>query len=864
MNDSFVLVERDSQLRDLLDAIGSSSSEGNVVLISGEAGHGKSSLIRAALGNLDHKFTILTASSEPVGIPTAFAPLYDVIGHLPADLADEIRAGSGIAPVGARLVDYLKNDHVVMVFDDIHWADEATLGLVRYVGRRIGATASCLISAYRPEYLDSVAPLRLVVADLGPEAVRIELPALSVDGVVEMADGIDVDPVAVHRATLGNPFFVDEVLQHPGSDVPPTVQNAILANIDGLPPEAVELVGLVAISREGLSLDMLSTMVANAEGLIELAIQRRVLDFEDGLVGCRHDLIRESLVQSMSPVASKRRHGELLAVLEGSARGVDDISRLAYHSVGAGHHAKAFEYSTMAGHNAAKVGAHRQASLHYLNALEADDRTDLDLRSEILLAAAIEDMTVNKDDRACALAAERVDLAESEEQEARARAWLSYFQCRKNDLPAVRAEATKAIAVLEELPFSKELAIALSSLAWVEAVEGNHGRALDVSQRAIEMAKSTGARDFEIKASLTAARLLSDRGDPSGPERMKQVADLAMAEGHGEFGANAAYAVGCVLMNEFALEDAREAFTRAAEYASSKELDAWYVASTASRLSTNVWAGRWNEADRDLEVVRDQKTCIETEIEILVAAATLRLRRGDPGAADLISEIVNRADGSTDREVLESTCALLMEAGWVGVLPEEQVREFYDRTIQQKTVSRLHNWNALAFWANRLGMEMPSGPELGPSQLEIAGKPGEAADAWEQAGYVVEPVIIRATTPEADLHAAFTRLDQLGAEGVATGLRNELSRRGVTKLPRRARPTTRENGLRLTNRESEVLSLVAAGLSNAAIGEKLFITEKTASHHVSSILSKLSVANRTEAVAVAAGSGWLDLASVKN
>jgi hypothetical protein len=117
-----------------------------------------------------------------------------------------------------------------------------------------------------------------------------------------------------------------------------------------------------------------------------------------------------------------------LEALEKSSSNLDDISRLAYHSVGSGNSKKAFAYSSQAGDNAAMVGAHRQASLHYLDALDADDGTDPERRSKLLLAAATEDMTINNDDRACLLAAERIELAGSVEDEAKARAWLAYFR----------------------------------------------------------------------------------------------------------------------------------------------------------------------------------------------------------------------------------------------------------------------------------------------------------------------------------------------------------------------------------------------------------------------------------------------------
>jgi len=858
------LVEREVQAKSLLDAISTTSSSGTVVLLSGEAGHGKTSLVKEVVGALDHKYRTLWAACEPVGIPTAFGALYDIVNDLPSEVAEAVHSRSGVAPVGAGLLDLLKNDRVVLIFEDIHWADEATLGLVRYLGRRIEATSSCLILTFRSEQLDLVPPLRLVVADLGSQAVRIDVPPLSLAGVAELAVGKDVDPLSLHATTMGNPFFVDEILNDPGTVVPPNVQNAVLANADDLSLESSELVGLIALSSEGLRMDLLATITPNAEELLELPLRKRLITWDRGTITCRHELIRESLLRAMSDVAIRRRHARLLSALEGSADGAHAIARLAYHSVGAGDAEKAFAYSKLAGDNAARGGAHRQASLHYVDALEADDYSDLARRSEVLLAAAIEDMTVNNNDRACEFAAERVELAADPVDAARAQAWLSYIQSRINDLDSVRSAASNAIEVLADLAPCKELAIALSSLAWVERVEGKSVEALDLAERAEEIARLTDAKDFEVKASLVAARLLDDMGDQRGRERLEAAADEAVAANLGEFGANATYALGCLWLNRFDLAPAVASFGRAAEYASGKELDAWYIASIATRATTNVWAGNWDDADRDLEIVLRQKTCIETEIEILVAAATLRLRRGDPGTADLINSVLQLALDSSDREILETTCGLALEAAWVGVLPMESAVKLYDEVVAGQTILSVVKKNFLTFWANRLGLAPPDGELVGPSRLEHEGDWKDAADAWQKAGFAIEPIITMAMSPGEDLHQLVGELLAMGAEGTVDGLRRELQHRGFRNVPKGIRPSTRKNGGRLTNRECEVLVLVANGMSNSAIADELFISEKTVGHHVSAILAKANASNRTEAVAVASASGWLEEVVVRN
>jgi DNA-binding NarL/FixJ family response regulator len=126
---------------------------------------------------------------------------------------------------------------------------------------------------------------------------------------------------------------------------------------------------------------------------------------------------------------------------------------------------------------------------------------------------------------------------------------------------------------------------------------------------------------------------------------------------------------------------------------------------------------------------------------------------------------------------------------------------------------------------------------------------------WEKMGFPVEAAITRAAVGDAPLEATFTQLDAIGADGVAAALRRHLREQGVRGVPRGERRSTRENPAGLTRRQAEVLTLLAEGMTNAAIAQHLFISEKTASHHVSAILRKLGVDNRGQAIAWAVSTG---------
>ena len=852
------LFEREDQLAALEKAVKATSELGTVVLVSGEAGHGKTSLVNTVLRTLDHRYRVLRASCEPVGIPAAFAPLFDLLDVLPDELARDLKAGGGRPAVYAGMLDLIKNDRIVLLLEDLHWSDEATMGLVRYLGRRIEATNSSLIVTYRSEELESNPQLRLVIADLGPSAIRIEVPALTLAGVSQMARDLDLDAGALHQATLGNPFFVEEVIRHPHHDLPPTVQNAVLANAGHLPKTAREFLNLVALSHDGVDLTFAESLHAKASTDLDLALQRRLIMMSNDRVACRHELIRESLAQAIPEATKRRLHRQLLANLEAKVGESPDIARLAYHSIGAGDTGKSLTYSLQAARGTAQAGAHRQAAHHYDNALRHPHGTTSEILSEMLLDAAWEFCLINDFDRARNLARERIALAPSELETSRAWAWLAFYESRQNDLDAAKEAAGIAIEGLRNHPVSEELAVALGVAAWVDLAEGHWARAIELGDETERVAQAAGATHVAIYGATTAGTARSVLSDPRGKVQIEEAARMGVEMKLGEFTARAMNNRGGVALSRGRLEEARHWFDQMIEYSAANELDAWYIAGVATRAFINVMSGRWQDADTDLEVVTGQKTCLQTEVEVLVTAATLRSRRADPRSAESIESVLTRVVGSRDHDIMAMGCVLALQGAWMGFGSVQAAQELYVRFLAGCDLDPVLR-SRLGFWARRLDFDPPEGAMAGPVGLEWNGQIAEAADAWEQLGFPVETAITRALVPNANFEAVFGDLRRMGAEGVIRGLRRELERRGVKHIPRGERATTRNNPGGLTAREAEVLALIAAGHSNAAIANELFITEKTAGHHVSAVLAKLGVKSRVQAATLAVTNGLVKI-----
>jgi DNA-binding CsgD family transcriptional regulator/tetratricopeptide (TPR) repeat protein len=692
--------------------------------------------------------------------------------------------------------------------------------------------------------------MHLVVADLGPTATRIELPALTLSGVDAMTRGLAVDPKRVHEATLGNPFLVEEVIRHPDSKLPSNISNAVLARAANFSPEAVETLYSVALSPDGVSLDILLALDPAAGSYVDRAVQRRLLVSSDGHVTCRHDLIRHSLEAAVPPALRRDLHRRLLEQLENHVDEQPDVSRLAYHSHGAQDDVKAVSYSLQAAESSARGGAHRQAAYHYSNALLFRGRMTVGQLRETLLAAAHEHCLSNSFDEACRFTTELVEIAEGSLETARAQAWLSYNLSRRNDLEATRRVAGLAIEVLEDEPPSEELALALAARAWVCMTEGDLAEAIEDGNRAIAAARAAGSARVEVHAATTVGTTLLQLGDTSGRALIEEATRLGIDQGADEWTARSMNNLALSHIWSLELAEARKQYVRLIEFTNSRELDAWYIAAVTVLAGIDLAGGQWDDAEQELSVVLGQSTCRQTEVEALMSGATLAVRRGDASAELMVESAFDRTRGSLDFDMVLASALLALEAAWVGIVELSEALPLFEEA-QGSSAFGDYAWGRgmLGFWAMRNGIDQ-DWPLPGPSGLEVDGRMVEAADAWDHAGYTIQAILCRALATDADLDLIFSSLSELGADGVARGLRHELQRRGVKSVPRGERKSTRANPAGLTARQAEVLSLMQAGLSNAAIAETLFISEKTAGHHVSAILAKLNVSSRLQAVAV--------------
>ena len=845
------LLERSDELRLLGAAL---RGEGDrLLLIEGEAGFGKTELIRAAIADAPSDLDVLVGACEPLDIPAPFAPLFEVIRALPHDLAEQILHGSDGLVVYAGVLEVLRARPTVLVVDDAHWADSATVGLLRYLGRRIADTPSVLIIAFRPDGLAENDDAYDLIAELSSRGSRLPLTALSIDGVRTLAAGSDLDANTVLHRTGGNPFFVVEVIRQPAAAVPTTISDAVAARLRHLPIGTQHLLETLSLCPDGLDVTVAVGLGPDAGRHIDLACDRRLLLLDSDRVRFRHELIRSSIAMSISPLRRRDLHRQLALALEPLAATQRDVSHLAFHFAEAGDGRRAIDYSVRAARDAIATGAHRMAADSLTRALEYRSMmsdTELDA---ILGMAAVELIHVGRFDEAIRAAEDRLPLATDDAGRAAVLAQQSFCWTRLVGCVRGRDLAERSLA-LDPTSGGSHAALAERILGNAAMDEGHWPGAVLHGRRSIDLARAAGDVELEAQALNNTGLALTAIGDREGFDLMAEAARLAIEHRLDDTAAMALNNVGYCHLLHLRLDEARRWFERGIEHCVQRQLDSWHMSLLSASALLELNAGNLDEARRYLDARLDTRACRNSVAE--ARGVHLRLdMRSNVHVADQLTSLLDELDGELlthwDRADLISQVG---EAAWLGALDRRVCQERFERAYATPGfLDDAWAFGQSAFWALRLGHDLPDSPCAGPFGLEVAGRNAEAVAAWDQLGFPYEAALARARLSEPPIDEIVGALTGLGASAALAAVRRDLRERGVEIRIERER----DHPSGLTPRQLDVLELLAAGLSNAAIAERLFISQKTAAHHVSAILAATGCSSRGQAVAIARVNEWI-------
>jgi DNA-binding CsgD family transcriptional regulator len=853
------LVERERELV-LLEAAfeEARAGGGRVALVTAEAGGGKTALIERFCADRAGPARVLRGACDSLFTPRPLGPIHD-FDNVGPRLAERLRDGAIPYQVAEALIDDLRtHGPTVLVVEDIHWADEATLDVLRLMARRIAATRVLIVLSYRDETLDARHPVRIMVGELasGLFALRLSLAPLSPEAVAQLAEPFGGDADELYRVTGGNPFFVTEVLASGNGSIPSTVRDAVLARAARLSSTARAVLDAVAIAPLQIELWLLEALAGEDVVALEECLSSGMLvDAGSGAVAFRHELARLTIEEAIEPRRRLSLHQVALASLAAPPAGLPDAARLAHHADAAGDADAVIRFAPAAAERAEALGAHREAAAQYARALRYGDRLSPGERGDLLRKRAISCLLTDQYDDSLAAATEAIEeyrrigdrLREGDALRIRsAVGWCHGYaaECTR--------DGRDAVSLLETVPASRELGYAYANLGWLHSVSEERPEARAWAVRAIELGQRLGAQDVVIRATtdLGVAELLD--GAPEGLARLE--AALASA---GEAGF--VDEVGRLYLNLVRPASTIRNYAITERYLDpglqhcsdhGLELYRLYLLASAARVALDT--GHWDQAVDHAQAVLRVPGCSTTpRILTLVVLALVRVRRGDPEVRPLLDEAWALAEPTGEIPRIGPVAVARAEAAWLtGRLHE--IVEATDAALEL-AVSRESTWRLgeLLSWRRRAGVRDGVALQLrGPFAAQISGDWREAAEQWTQLGCPYEAALALADADEEEsLRLAIHELQRLGAKPAAAIVARRLQERGVRNVPRGPRPSTRTNQAQLTARELEVVRLLADGLRNAAIAERLFLSPRTVDHHVSAILRKLNVQSRGEAVA---------------
>jgi DNA-binding CsgD family transcriptional regulator len=873
LRDRDELLERAGQLATLHESLQhvAEKSRGGLILVPGEAGIGKTTLLRRFCSTASASVRVVSTACEPLFTPRPLGPVLELAAELDGELSATIGNTTPFDVATALLPVIRHAAPVVLVIEDVHWADEATLDVIRLLARRVGADPVLLVLSYRNDHLERTHQLRIVLGELaaaGRVLARLSLTGLSRAAVAELAAKTGVDALRLHDQTAGNPFFVTEVIGAGTDSIPQSVHDAVIARAARLSGPARDLLDAAAVVPGGAETWLLEALDPLATRSLDECVGAGMLTMltpgagsrnppeSPGRIAFRHEIARLVIEESLVPGRRAALHRAVLTVLEKDEDPPADPARLAHHAEAAGDGAAVLRYARQAAAAAVHAGAHHEAAQLYSRALAFADRLPDPDRADLLERYAEEYFLTAIGEESIAALNEALSIHRSRgDQLAQARILrlLGTHIGRNGKVPESLAATRQAVTILEQLPPSDELALCYVSIAAVYGIWFDP-QARDWAVRAIDLGERLGCAEAVYAGLNILGSIEIVLGDLSGVEKLERSRELA--EQHRDYlGVARAHLHLCWmlsfrrewLLTGHYLEPAITFCTERGHELSLQRL-------RGIQMEAQLALGQWAEADAAAQAVLTDPDgpSQAARCDALIVLATLRARRGEPGGWALLDEAADVLSRTGLAYQQLPIAVARAEAAWLAGRPDAVLTEPWAPDPSMLSGDPFAA-GALACWRWRAGAD--SGDPAGlpdPYRLLLSGDQRGAARWFTERGDTYQAALTASGSGSPDaLREALDALTALDAGPAAANLARELRALGERYRRRQSRAATSEHPAGLTTREVDVLALLVAGLRNSDIALRLVMSPRTVDHHVSAILRKLDVHTRGEAVAAA-------------
>ena len=898
-----MLLERDAAINDFVELSKQAESAGKILLIRGEAGIGKTALLEYMRSHPAIHAPFLWSGCDPLFTPQPYAPFHDIADALDSELSRLLAEADSVQNSFHHITQLLfasltrHKKAIVLVIEDMHWADNATLDLLKFLVRRISFVKCLLCLSYRDDEVVMEHPFNSVLS-LCPSAhtKRLQLSPLSVAAIAKLgnfgSDRKQEKPLLIgnlgdysaddlHRVTGGNPFFLTEIMANPRHDelpVPSSITDAIATRLKHLHPSERELMLVLSLIPYGIPDCLLTYLFGErGESLAMACVARKLLQFDArNEFRFRHELARLATLACLSLAEQKHWHLTILAGLE-ACKLTSNLAWLTHHAVGGHNAAKVLEYAPVAAQMAANLGAHKEAALNYQKALSYVEYADTELAASLYENWAYEVSLTSQMDtavieaRRCAITLYRA-LGRHDKigENLRCLSRLYWYQGE-----AARAEqlANEAIKTFEQIPASSELAMAYSIRSQLDMLNERTEESVFWGQKALAIEKDMPNALVRVHALTNIGSALLMAGKEEGEAILRD--SLLLAEQHGLHEEAARvytnYSDYCVRYKR--LELAEVLTSQGIQYDTSHDLDAWTYYLVGIQAALRLEQGRLSDAQTIAEGV--QKLANQTvlmKLPALIVMAKSHARLGLNDAQSLLITALAQANQIGECQYIIPLRLALIENAWLSG-NTDQAQEQVD-ALTAIAAPAFNTWQTgeLLGWCHRLNLDAK--PVLqhftqvvlpAPWQQELDGNCVTASELWLELGMPYDSALPLIFSPLRDHVTAFTRaiglLEKIDAKAALRYLQAVSQAQGIAaQLPRIKRgpyAKTRQHPAGLTAKEQQVLTLLTTGASNQDIAQALSRSQRTIENHVSSILTKLNVDSRIGAILRVQNEPWL-------
>jgi DNA-binding CsgD family transcriptional regulator len=829
--------------------------DGQIALIRGEAGIGKTSVARALAQSLADQAHILWGACDDLLAPRPLGPIADMAVGEPAlhqalTDADPNRVLTTLIELFNRAL-----RPTVAIFEDVHWSDGATLDLLMSLGRRIESSHAVMVITFR-DPVPTSHPLSVVLGDLPlSRAHSFQLAPLSRQAVMSLSE-TEAQGSRIWELSDGNPFLVTELIDSPPGEIPVSVADAVRSQVARLAGKGERLVKLVSVVPGRMELALLDEIDAGLGDAIGEAEDLRLLRIQGDTVSFSHELAREAVESTLSESDRRRLNTRVLEACESLGF---DVARAAHHARQANEVDAMVRLLPQAAKRAAEAYSHREAVSH-LEALEPHlDRLPPGDRAEVHELWATEEGLVSGRGIHHALAAAEIrrrlgdltGLGASLLGAARS-GWFSHQTAAEDSRLAV-ALAKWAIDELGEHE-GETLAAAHAYLAHRAMVHIRHDEAMQHAEQALSFNPHPGAT--HCTALICIGVVKNERHYPDGNTLLTEASAMARSLGLRRewWWAQLNLILGAMASKDIDIAMEHNDAVRAEIGDDDLAMATFHVFKVAEHA---LMTGDYPTTESTLETLERQTD--HSVWWLAWSRALVRVRRGVPDALASSTHFRSVAEALGEPHPLFHAATLWAEFLYV-----------FERTDPDATARNLGTLAevvsfGIPWWIADLGLwlwldghidEIPAGA-ADPVHWLANGEWEKTAEWYASRGLPYEQAIALSLGEEAARMEALHIADRIGARALGSKFRRQLRADGVKGIPRMPRTEGQNHALGLTSRQFEVLRLLAEGLTNSEIAGRLFISPRTAEKHVAAVLARVGASDRHEAVALARQAGGL-------